>query len=163
MLHYEDFWETIAKNVDVIRRDIDMLEFHKIVFTDGTQLESDALMFGTGYVEKFPFFSDADCIKLGLPHDRGSEHQEETEKWTYLEKAAEKGILARYPVLAHPPGIPEHFGDIDMMTTPYRLYHGVGTLNRDRSIAFVGFAFHPNMFEAAEIGKDLWIERNKSC
>ena len=155
MVHYEDFWETIAKNVDVIRRDIDMLEFHKIVFTDGTQLESDALMFGTGYVEKFPFFSEADCIKLGLPHDRGSEYQEETEKWTHLENAAEKEILTRYPVLAHPPGIPEHFGDIDMMTTPYRLYHGGGALNRDKSIAFVGFAIHPNMFEGAEIGKDL--------
>ena len=153
MVHYEDFWETIAKDVDVIHADIDMLEFHKIVFTDGTQLEADALMFGTGYVEKLPIFSEADCIKLGLPHDRGSEYPEETEEWTELEKEAENEVLTQYPVLAHPPGIPEHFGDIDMMTTPYRLYHGVGPLNNDRSIAFVGFAFHTNMFEAAEIGK----------
>jgi hypothetical protein len=153
MVHYEDFWETIAKKVDVIRADIDMLEFHKIVFTDGTQLDADALMFGTGYVEKFPFFSEADCIKLGLPHDRESEYPEEMEEWTQLEKEAENEILKQYPVLAHPPGIPEHFGDIDMMTTPYRLYHGVGPLNKDRSIAFVGFATQPNMFQGAEIGE----------
>jgi hypothetical protein len=139
----------------VIRADIDFLEFHKIVFTDGEQLDADVLMCGTGYVDRFPFFSEADCIKLGLPHDRGSEYPDETEEWERLEKEAEEEVLTQYPVLAHPPGIPKHFGDIDMATTSYRLYHGVGPLNKDCSIAFVGFAIHPNMFEAAEIGKIL--------
>ena len=148
MVHYEDFWDTVAKNVDVYRADIDKLEFHRIVFTDGAQLEVDAFMLGTGYVEKFPFFSEANCINLGLPHGRGSESPEETEEWTRLEREAEKKVLIEYPVLAHPPGIPEHFGDIDTMSTPYRLHHGVGPLNKESSIAFVGFAIHPNMFKA---------------
>jgi hypothetical protein len=150
MVHYSDFWDTIAKNVDVILADIDKLEYHKIIFTDGSSIDADAIMLGTGYAETLPYFSDADCIALGLPHKKSVEPLGVTKEWERLESEAEKEILEKYPVLKSGPTIPEHFGDVDTELAPYRLYHGVGSLNGDPTIAFVGFAVHPNMFESSE-------------
>jgi hypothetical protein len=151
MVQYPDFWDTVAKNVDVIRADIDKLDHHKIVLANGSSIDADAIMLGTGYVEKQPFFSDADCVTLGLPHKRSIEVPSEQQEWKRLEANAEKEILELYPVLKTEAEIPQHFGDIDVGMTPYRLYHGAGPLNGDPTIAFVGFALHTNMFESAEV------------
>lgn len=155
MVQYEDFWDTIANNVSVYRKDIDHLDYHKIVFTDGTDLEADALMCGTGYLETFPFFTEEECHRLGLPHNLDIESAAEREEWTRLEKEAEKDIIARYPILGRPyPDLPKYFGDIDMKSTPYRLHNVIGPMN-DRTIAFVGFSTHPNMFESGEVA-GIW-------
>lgn len=155
MIQYDDFWDTVAKSVNVYRKDIDHLEYHKILFTDGTELEAEGLMYGTGYLETFPFLTEEDSHRLGLPHNPNLESPEEREEWTRLEREAERQVLANYPILAHPhPDLPKHFGDIDMKSTPYRLHNVIGPMT-DRSIAFVGFATHPNMFEAAEI-EGIW-------
>ena len=112
-------------------------------------------MLGTGFEEKFPFFSDLDCIALGLPHKRSTEDPSESAEWERLESEAEKEILKLYPVLKNVPDVPEHLGDLDNNMTPYRLYHGAGPLNQDPTIAFVGFPIHSNMFESSEITA-LW-------
>jgi hypothetical protein len=155
MVHFADFWDTIAKNVDVVRADVERLEYHKIVLSDGSVIEADALMLGTGYEEHVPFFSDQDCIALGLPHKISAESSTETAEWNQLEAEAEKSIFEKYPILKGGVGTPENYGDIDTKSAGFRLYHGVGPLNGDPTIAFVGFPVHPNMFESAEVTA-LW-------
>lgn len=155
LVQYDDFWDTIAKNVSVYRKDIDHLEYHKIHFADGTDLNADALMYGTGYLETFPFLTEEDCLRLGLPHNPDLESPEQREEWARLEKEAEMQVIAKYPILAQPhPNVPKHFGDVDMKSTPFRLHNMVGPMT-DQSIAFVGFATQPNMFEGAEI-EGIW-------
>jgi hypothetical protein len=155
MVHYSDFWDTVAQNVDIVRADIETLEYHKIILSNGSSIDADAILLGTGYLDKLPFFSDDDCIALGLPHKKSSEQLSEKIEWERLESNAEKEILKLYPVLKTEAEVPKHLGDIDTEMSPYRLYHGVGPLNGDPTIAFVGFAIHPNMFESAEVTA-LW-------
>jgi hypothetical protein len=150
MVHQSDFWDTVAKTVDVVVADIEKLEYHKIIFTDGSSIDADALMLGTGYEEMVPFFSDADCIALGLPHKKSAEPAEVAREWETLEAAAEEEVFNRYSVLKTDTPVPKHFGDINTQLAPYCLYHGVGPLNGDPTIAFVGFTIHTNMFESSE-------------
>jgi len=155
MVQWDDFWDTIATQVDVCRKDIDRLESHKIFFTDGSELEADALMCGTGFKMPYPFFTEAELVRLGLPHNPNLESPTEREEWNRLEKEAEGQVIQQYPILAQPyPNLPEHFGDIDTRLTPFRLHQVIGPIT-DQSIAFVGVGTLSNMFEAVEV-EAIW-------
>jgi dimethylaniline monooxygenase (N-oxide forming) len=155
MIQFSDFWDTVARNVDVVRADIDRLEEHTIILADGSSLDADAILLGTGYKDVLPFFSEKDAAALGLPHDEAVEDPAETNDWTALESVAQKKVIELYPALGSKDRKPEHFGDINLKMTPFRLYRGVGPLNVDPTIAFPGFIISPNMFESAEITA-LW-------
>jgi dimethylaniline monooxygenase (N-oxide forming) len=155
MIQYTDFWETVAQNVDIVRADIDKLASHKVILVDGSSIDADAIFLGTGYKDILPFFSDNDCIALGLPHDTSLESPVDAAEWKQLESEAEKKIIGLYPALGSTDHIPQHFGDVDLGRAPFRLYHGLGPLNSDPSVAFVGFCVHTNMFESAELAA-LW-------
>jgi dimethylaniline monooxygenase (N-oxide forming) len=155
MVQYADFWETIAKNVTIIRADIEKLQYHEIILADGSSVGADAIMLGTGYEQRLHFFSDEDCIALGLPHEKIIEPLHKIMEWDHLEAVAEKEILKLYPAIRSNCRIPKDVGDINLKLAPFRLYHGIAPLNADRSIAFVGFPIWVNMFESAEITA-LW-------
>jgi hypothetical protein len=155
MMHFADFWNIIAKHVDVIQEDIDYLEEHHLVLASGRTIEADIILCGTGYQDRFPFFSDSDTVELGLPHRISLESPEETAEWKRLEKEAEQKFFKAYPILKTMAREPEHFGDVDKSISPYRLYRGCGPLNGDPSISFTGFCLNTNMFESGEVSA-LW-------
>jgi hypothetical protein len=108
-------------------------------------------VFATGYQQRLPFFSSKDCSSLGVPHEWADESPDKVKEWNQLECEAEAQILKAYPVLGNDKNIPEYLGDINPHLAPFRLYRGIAPLNRDPTIAFVGFAIWVNMFESAEI------------
>jgi dimethylaniline monooxygenase (N-oxide forming) len=153
IVHYADFWDTIAQNVDIYREDIDHIDENNIYLTSGASINSDAILCGTGFNESFPFLTPVQCIDLGLPHSISDEPPEITKEWTTLTQTADAKILKRFPRLANPPPLPENLGDISTSIAPYRLYNCIIPLSvtQDRSIAFTGFANIPNMFACSEI------------
>lgn len=157
--HHEDFWDVIAQNVDVYRRDIDHLEKGKIVFTDDTSLETDAILCGTGFKDSIPIFTEEQCVEYGLPHAPSAEPAEMQKEWTKLNEEAEKAVTKRFyqiiPPLQTPPSV--KLGDISSNESPFRLYNCIAppSLTASHSLAFVGFATLTNMFASSELSA-IW-------
>lgn len=153
MVHYEDFWDTIAQNVDIYREDIDHLSSTAIILASGEEIKTDAILCGTGFKETFPFFTKEQCIDLGLPHTISDEPTEIEKEWATLEATATTKILKQMPRLATPPTPPKSLGDLAEKISPYRLYNCIIPLSDipSPSLAFTGFANIPNMFACSEI------------
>jgi hypothetical protein len=158
-LHHDDFWDTIAKNVDVYRKDIDHLEKGRIVFTDGVSTDADAILCGTGFMDTVPFFTEEQRVHLGLPHPISAEPVEMQKEWEELNTEAEKAVTQRFYSVTTPPAIPpvDKLGDIAITDTPFRLYSGIAPLFSPEShtLAFVGFATLTNMFASSELSA-IW-------
>lgn len=153
MIQREDFWDTIAKNVHVHRNDIDRLEEHTVIFDDGSSIPVDVIICCTGFQNNYSFFDEKQRIRLGLPHARMKDIDEES--WELLEADAEKSILQRYPKLAAAPNsgrLGENHNSKQM--TPNRMYHLIAPLDDD-SIAFMGNVYVPNGFRIAE-AQAIW-------
>jgi hypothetical protein len=154
--HHEDFWDTIAQNVDVYRQDIDHLENGKIVFIDGGSTDADAILCGTGFHNRIPFLTDEQCVQMGLPHRKSAELESVREEWAAREARAEKAVHQRIHRVTEPALPPQanQFGDTDPTLSPFRLYNGIipTSPSLKHSIAFVGFATMTNMFASSELG-----------
>lgn len=158
-VHHDDFWDTVAQNVDVYREDISHLEKGKIVFTNGDSTEADVILCGTGFRETCPFFTTEQSIQLGLPHHRAAESPETQKEWSDREAVAEKAVRARFYKITPPPSppSPEKYGDISPDETPFRLYNCIAPTDPtfNHSIAFIGFATVTNMFANSELSA-IW-------
>ncbi|KAK5441960.1 hypothetical protein LTS15_011118 [Exophiala xenobiotica] len=150
-ISYEDFWDTIAHNVDVHNEDIDRLDGSFIILKDGERVPADAIICGTGFKECGLFFTREQRVELGLPHPEEWDDPEMAQNWRQLNAEAEKIVRKRYFSLRSPPSVPENLGDISPSDTPFRLYNCIAPIESDRSIAFVGFGTYPNMSLASEI------------
>ncbi|KAE9964327.1 hypothetical protein EG328_010606 [Venturia inaequalis] len=152
MAHHDDFWDTIAQNVDIHREDIAHLTTHSVILTSATEIKTDAILTATGFRETFPFFTTTQSIALDLPHAQPLPPTEQNQ-WAPLEAHATTKILQRFPRLANPPAIPLSLGDISKSNPPYRLHNATIPLSDipSRSIAFTGYANIPNMFACSEI------------
>ncbi|RFU27614.1 hypothetical protein B7463_g8740, partial [Scytalidium lignicola] len=160
MVHHDDFWDVVSKNVDVYRGDIQDLTETSVTFTDGHSLECDALLLGTGFGEAFPFLSESQLIHLGLPHDSTQDTSPSASEWASLDTEATKDLLKQHPLLRNQPRVPENLGDISPSDTPFRLYNAIAPIT-DKSIIFLGFADVTNMFLASElqaIWSTAWID-----
>ena len=157
--HHDDFWESVAQNVDVYRKDIDHLEKGRIVFTDGTSTDADAILCGTGFKDTVPFFTEEQRVQLGLPHSMSAEPTEMQKEWERLNTAAEEKVMRRFYSITAPPSPPpaSKLGDISPETTPFRLYSGIAPLSPSfaHTIAFIGFATITNMFASSELSA-IW-------
>ena len=151
MIQHEDFWETIAKNVAIHRSNIRTMQPRSILLEDASEVPSDVLFCGTGWVQHYPFLSKEQVVKFGLPHDPTEDNKEEAQKWNALLDAADKQVLTQFPVLANPP---PHFNP-PAKSTGTRLYNGITPLNDD-SIAFVGLILLSNSFRNAE-AQAIWM------
>lgn len=155
-LSYDDFWDTIAPNVEVYNEDIARLEGSAMIFQNGDKVEVDAIICGTGFREGCSFFSQKDQTNLGLPHPGEWDTADMTEEWHKLDAEAEKVVRQRYYSVSPPPPIPDHFGDIIRTDTPYRMYHNIAPIrDTNHNIAFVGFASFPNMSLGSEVSA-IW-------
>ncbi|KAF2690950.1 flavin-binding monooxygenase-like protein-like protein [Lentithecium fluviatile CBS 122367] len=150
LLHHEDFWDLVAKNVYVYRDDIKSLAKGLVRLGNGEELKADAILCGTGWTPSIQFFHEDDLIRLGLPHDPNAESIPTTEKWSRLDTEADKIITSTYPLLANPPAHSKSY----LSSTPYRLYRGMLPL-QDDSILMMNHIKTGNKIFAAEI-QAMW-------
>ncbi|CAD6442975.1 6da0d101-4a71-4fb8-bdfd-d3c7751095aa [Sclerotinia trifoliorum] len=68
LIHHDDFWDTVAKNVKVYRDDIQRLESRAIILEDGTVIDTDMLLCGTGWTRGYPFLTPQQTREFGLSH-----------------------------------------------------------------------------------------------
>lgn len=150
LAQHDDFWDTIAQNVHIYRKDIRSMKPHAIVLYDGSEIPVDALLCGTGWKSNYPFFSQELARSLGLPHSPEEDSEQETKTWTSLLEAADRQVIAEFPQLEHPP--PHRKPDVP--TTTAKLYKGIAPLE-DHSAAFLGHTDISNAFRAAE-AQAIW-------
>ncbi|CAG8961758.1 hypothetical protein HYFRA_00006301 [Hymenoscyphus fraxineus] len=150
-LQQDDFWEVVARNVRVYRRDVDRLEARTIVLEDGVEVSADILFCGTGWRHTYPFLTTEQIVSLGLPHSLDEEPESVAGIWRDLMHDADKQVLSDFPILANPP---KHIKP-KQSTTPARLYNGIAPLD-DNTIVFVGQTILSNSFRPAE-AQAIWI------
>jgi dimethylaniline monooxygenase (N-oxide forming) len=148
MLQKDDYWDVIAKNVQVYRGDVRHLEKDTVVLEDGTKVRTDVLLCATGWKQQHPYFDADDAARIGLPIKPKEKElvQEEWQHWSKLDEEADRKVLARWPYLASVP----QFRTYKVTTTPYRLYKNVIPPN-DPSIAFLGLEYVPNSYHVAAV------------
>jgi dimethylaniline monooxygenase (N-oxide forming) len=120
---------------------------NKIIYLmDGTQIQCDVVLCGTGWNPGIEFFSTESLLELGLPHQLKDEPDEMTLKWEQLLWEADENITKRFRILANPPAHPHKH----IQTTPYRLYNSMAPLNDD-TILFMNHITAGNKIFAAEV------------
>jgi dimethylaniline monooxygenase (N-oxide forming) len=87
----------------------------------GEELQSDAILCGTGWSPSIQFFDEEELVRLGLPHDPNAGSFSTSEKWSKLDAEADNIITTTFPLLADPPPHTHRYSS----TTPYRLYYGM--------------------------------------
>lgn len=151
LIHHDDFWDTIAKNVHAYRSDVRGLETNAVVLEDGSKVHTDIVLCGTGWVHKYPFLTQNQIVDFGLPHPPEEDSEKEAKMWANLLETADQQVITEFPNLGNPPN---HYYNTSS-STPNRLYNGIVPLNDD-SIAFVGHVVLSNAFRAAE-AQAIWI------
>jgi hypothetical protein len=148
-MNHADWFELVAKNVDIYREDIEHLDETSVHLADGRSIQADLILLATGFLRSPNPFTDAQAIDLGLPHDRKLDLPTEAAEWDKLEDAATAALIKSYPVLAEHP-TPPGLGDVLEHHTPLRLYNNMVPI-MDASIVFVGFAVINNMWYCSEV------------
>ena len=107
----------------------------------------------TGWLPHSQLFPTPVALDLGLPTAIAESTPEETAGWEKLEDGGDRSILARFPLLRHPPA---HFKTRPLYT-PCRLYRAMVPVVdiEDHSIIFLGKLVVGNNFRAAEV-QGLW-------
>ncbi len=146
----DDFFDTIAQKVRVFRQDIDRMTEDGLVLKDGTELQTGAVVYATGWQTNFPYLETQTAAEMGLPIKKTEEVPEQSAKWKALEQAADEKILKQFTMLAKPPP----YYQSESSTTPFRLYKGALPVH-DHSIVFVGKIAVANQFRNAET-QALW-------
>ncbi|KAI4143389.1 MAG: hypothetical protein L6R39_004583 [Caloplaca ligustica] len=145
LINRPEFWDTVAKNVQVHHEDIKELDKGVVRLGNGHEIPADAILCGTGWAHSLNFFDHDHLTKLGLPQPMSTYTSDQAEMWSTLEKDADREVLERFPILANPP---EHYRE-RTTHTPYRLYNNIAPL-LDNSIAVVGHVLIANYFHLAE-------------
>ena len=155
-----DFYSTIATKVHVYRQSIDHLSADSITLSanggsasKSQSLPLDVLIMCTGWLPCSQLFPTPVALDLGLPTAIAEPTPKETAGWKTLEGRGDCNILARFPVLQHPPA---HFKKKPLYT-PCRLYKAMVPVIdiEDHSIIFLGKLVVGNNFRVAEV-QALW-------
>ena len=134
------------------------MQSHKLVLDDGSEILADALLCGTGWDSRYPFFSMEQVCSLGLPHPPEEDSAEEAELWESLLKSADDRVLSEFPILQNPP----LHKTLEISTTTLRLYNCIAPLEDD-SVVFLGRPQVSNYFRTAEaqaIWTTAYFDRN---
>ena len=155
-----DFYSTIATRVHVYRQNIDHLSANSITLSaNGTSTSSsqslplDILIMCTGWLPYSQLFPAPVALDLGLPTAIAESTLEGTAGWETLEDCGDRNIIARFPLLRHPPA---HF-KTKPLYSPCRLYKAMVPVVdiEDHSIIFLGKLVVGNSFRVAEV-QALW-------
>jgi cation diffusion facilitator CzcD-associated flavoprotein CzcO len=135
-----DFLELVREGkVKIHIADVQELGNGTVLLSDGTQLETDAIVCATGWKARPPlkFLPEGLDAQLGLPSSKPPSPSESTFE------AADAEILSQFPRLQNQPKTPIPGGDTaaDKTTQPFTLYRFMAppsTMLSDPSIAFAG-------------------------
>jgi dimethylaniline monooxygenase (N-oxide forming) len=124
------------------------------------EINTNAIVWCTGFQASTSFFSPSDALSLGLPIPLDSEPAESKKHWNNLLAAADIDLLKRFPVLKQ-----WSLQAPKERTTNYRMYRQVLPPScidaNDRSIAFAGFVSNGQTAFASEltgIYSVAWLE-----
>ncbi len=155
-----DFYSTIATRVHVYRQSIDHLSADSITLnayeasrSNSHSLPLEVLIMCTGWLPYSQLFPPPVALGFGLPTAVAELTPQETAGWVTLEERGDRNILARFPLLRHPPA---HF-KAEPSYTPCRLYKAMAPVAdiENHSIIFLGKLVVGNNFRVAEI-QALW-------
>ncbi|KAK3115531.1 hypothetical protein LTR53_005026 [Teratosphaeriaceae sp. CCFEE 6253] len=148
ILQRDDFWDVVAKRVQVWRGDIVEVKDGCVVLHDGREVKTDVLICGTGWREEMSFLSNDEAARLGMPIPLSDEKlvAKEKERWRSLDEQAETKVLQRWPYLKQIPNFKKH----PVTSMPYRLYRYTTPVH-DHSIAFLGIPLVVNSYHTAPI------------
>ncbi|CUS14354.1 unnamed protein product [Tuber aestivum] len=145
-----------GKIVTVHRQSITSLSGDKVILETG-ELQTDVLIWATGYEIQVNPFSIEDSIALGVPVPVSQAPATAKKHWDDLESAAEAEVIRLFPRLADPP----NFTSYQPKLTPYRLYRSIvplGCLQKDvpdRSLVFAGI-FSTSSSAIMSVAVSLW-------
>lgn len=155
-----DFYSTIAKHVHVYRQSIEHVSSKSITLAANKKNNAkqctfiaDVVVLCTGWSAASPLYSPALAKQLGLPALYAEHNSADENEWHLLEKAADRRIIDRFPMLRHPP----LFRKTEPTRSPFRLYKAMVPLAdaSDRSVVFLGKMVVGNNFRVAEV-QALW-------
>ncbi len=146
----DDFFDTIAEHVKIVKSDILDMDTGSIILADGSHIAVDTIIYGTGWQQSPGQYDPSTAAALGLPVPLGPAATVDREKWEVLEAIADEAVLKRFPILADPP---PYFKKEPQMT-PYRLYRSIVPIH-DSSIVFLGRMSIINAWRVAE-AQSLW-------
>ncbi|KAL8988393.1 MAG: hypothetical protein Q9169_008563 [Polycauliona sp. 2 TL-2023] len=158
--NHPDFLSTIARNVQIHRRNISHLSPSSITLSPSPSatnpspltLPIDAIVYCTGWSPLSPLYSPSQATSFGLPVPLSSTTPETQSHWNTLETTADAAILTQLPTLATPPP----YRKIAPTHTPFRLYRAIAPASdRTHSIVFLGKIVVGNNFRIAE-AQALW-------
>lgn len=151
LIPHDDFWDVVARNMRVYRRDLGFLEDNAVVLEHGEKVPADIVFCGTGWVRKYPFLTEKQVIEFGLPHSPEDDPKDVARTWESLLEIADRDVLSEFFKLKDPP----LHGQKPSTSTPSRTYNGIVPLTDD-SIVFAGNLLLSNAFRAAE-AQAIWI------
>lgn len=110
----------------------------KVSLSNGDVLDSDAVIFATGWDYRSTLFSPADSLELGTTAPVEDQNKETESYWENLRIEADKEVVQALPILKDAPPVNEK----DVGHTPYRLYRHILpsslAANDDHSLIFLG-------------------------
>ncbi|GLB06363.1 hypothetical protein AtubIFM57258_001666 [Aspergillus tubingensis] len=141
--------------VSVKRKDISHLSEGQVNFTDGTELQTDAVIRITGWnlVPSIKYEPEGLEGSLGIPTRNASKDRK---AWDRFDRAADEEILDRFPGLRDQPAVKTPYKP---GLSPFRLYRGIAspelTAKGDQSIAFLKMLNGPSNAVLVEV-QALW-------
>ncbi|EAU37658.1 predicted protein [Aspergillus terreus NIH2624] len=143
--------------VKITIKDIDHLSAPGLVtFSDGTSIQTDALVAITGWKlgSTLEYKPDGLDAQLGIPSSYSD--TKENAFWEQLDSEADKEILGRFPYLRNPPSRIPYKQNV----TPFRLYRGIAppslTTLGDYSLAYMKMVHSTSNVIIAET-QALWV------
>lgn len=122
--------------------------------TEHEQIQTDAIVWCTGWKSSTSFFNDSEASNLGLPVPISSQDPSTRDHWQKLHSAADAELLQSLPALRN---WPIELSKQD--TTNYRMYRQILSpkllARNDRSIIFTGFVTNTQTAFASEL-TGLW-------
>lgn len=147
-----------GKLITVQKAAITSMHGRSLTLSNGSMIESDAVIWATGWHHPYgSMFDPALIATLGIPVPRSRQPEEYRKHWESLEHAAEAKIVTDYPILGNPPqNLNLHLKEYRHYARLYRFMVPPGlTADHDRSVVFLG-NLHPFSIPSwAEIAS-LW-------
>ncbi|KAI9703550.1 MAG: hypothetical protein M1820_005854 [Bogoriella megaspora] len=132
-----DFYDTIRDaGVKILYEDVARLDNDAVVLENGERIQTDALVYATGYEfgPSFPLLPATKQLGWGIPV---TPSPEESKTFRLLDEHADTELFIRFPELKHSPSYPER----ELGVTPWRLWRFIAPLsqvaNGPRNLAFL--------------------------
>jgi dimethylaniline monooxygenase (N-oxide forming) len=149
--------------IHIHRASITSMSECKITLSNEGTLDSDAVVFATGWKLNQPTFFPTPLLPdLGLPCKISEQHPATQNHWSALDAASETQVCSLFPMLASPPAEIVEYDKAhtrEVTTTPFRLFRNMVpptlAVKDERDIIFLGTLINTALPTYAEISS-LW-------